>query len=262
MSSNAGRLKIIDSHVHLWDPAIQDLPWLANLPALQHQYTIQDLEAAYAEFDVDFLGGVYVEVDASDHELEDRLIYENTSDKILARMLRVRLSPYMRVPIIATGIREPLHIDSEPRGRCFERSFIEGLRAMAAKGLPFELCNRGDELGDMAKAFALVPETTVIIDHLGNVTGLDAESREALTAMAALPNAYIKISWDNPVNPDVVRFVMDTFAPTRLLYSSNWPVVNLNSTFAEHLQLMLDTFGADEDFFMNNAARAYGIVLQ
>lgn len=51
MSSNAGRLKIIDSHVHLWDPAIQDLPWLANLPALQHQYTIQDLEAAYAEFD-------------------------------------------------------------------------------------------------------------------------------------------------------------------------------------------------------------------
>ena len=43
------------------------------------------------------------------------------------------------------------------------------------------------------------------------------------------------------------------------MYSSNWPVVELNSTFATHFQLMLDTFGEDEDFFENNARRAYNI---
>ena len=115
------------------------------------------------------------------------------------------------------------------------------------------------ELGDMAKAFSQVPEVTVIIDHLGNVPGLDEESCAALAALAELPNSYIKVSGDNPVDPDIVKYVRDTFGPKKVLYSSNWPVVELNSTFATHFQLMLDTFGEDEDFFENNARRAYNI---
>ena len=228
-------LNVIDSHFHIWDPDAQDLPWLAGLPSLQHKYTIEDLAAQYAKFGVNFLGGVYVEVDAADHELEDRLLYENASPLILKRMLQGRISPWMRVPINADGIREPLHVDS------------------------FELCNRGPELGDMAKAFSQVPEVTVIIDHLGNVPGLDEESCAALAALAELPNSYIKVSGDNPVDPDIVKYVRDTFGPKKVLYSSNWPVVELNSTFATHFQLMLDTFGEDEDFFENNARRAYNI---
>ena len=191
---------------------------------------------------MNFLGGVYVEVDAADHELEDRLLYENASPLILKRMLQGRVSPWMRVPINADGIREPLHVDSEPRGRALEPEFIAGLRVMAVKGMPFELCNRGPELGDMAKAFSQVPEVTVIIDHLGNVPGLDEESCAALAALAELPNSYIKVSGDNPVDPDIVKYVRDTFGPKKVLYSSNWPVVELNSTFATHFQLMLDTF--------------------
>ncbi|PST48526.1 amidohydrolase [Bifidobacterium callitrichos] len=252
-------LAVIDSHFHIWDPDTQDLPWLAGLPALQHRYTVEDLEAEYAKFGVDFLGGVYVEVDAADHELEDRLLAENPSPKILKRMLQGRVSPWMRVPINADGIREPLHVDSEPRGRCLEPSFIEGLEAMADKGLPFELCNRGAELPDMAKAFAQVPQLTLIVDHLGNAPGLDDDTKAALASLAELPNSYIKVSGDNPVDPDIVKYVRDTFGPKKVLYSSNWPVVELNSTFAEHFQLMLDTFGEDEDFFANNARRAYGI---
>ena len=190
-------LNVIDSHFHIWDPDAQDLPWLAGLPSLQHKYTIEDLAAQYAKFGVNFLGGVYVEVDAADHELEDRLLYENASPLILKRMLQGRVSPWMRVPINADGIREPLHVDSEPRGRALEPEFIAGLRVMAVKGMPFELCNRGPELGDMAKAFSQVPEVTVIIDHLGNAPGLDEESCAALAALAELPNSYIKVSGDN-----------------------------------------------------------------
>ena len=209
-------LNVIDSHFHIWDPDAQDLPWLAGLPSLQHKYTIEDLAAQYAKFGVNFLGGVYVEVDAADHELEDRLLYENASPLILKRMLQGRISPWMRVPINADGIREPLHVDSEPRGRALEPEFIA-------------------------------------------VPGLDEESCAALAALAELPNSYIKVSGDNPVDPDIVKYVRDTFGPKKVLYSSNWPVVELNSTFATHFQLMLDTFGEDEDFFENNARRAYNI---
>ncbi|WEV65010.1 amidohydrolase family protein [Bifidobacterium sp. ESL0764] len=254
------KLKVIDSHFHMWDPAVQNLPWLDGMK-INRKYTFEDLKAEYEHVGVDFLGGVYVEVDCVDHEQEDRLVYDNGDPRILARMLRASLSPTMRVPLNATGIREPLHIDSEPRGRCLEPDFIGGLKALAAHGMPFELCCRGEELGDMAKAFGQVPEVTVIMDHLGNVTSLDSDSREALKAMARLPHSYIKVSGDNPVDPDIVKYVRDVFGPRKVLFSSNWPVVNEHSSFAEHFELMLKIFGEDEDFFMNNALKAYGIEL-
>lgn len=252
-------LKVIDSHLHIWDPAVQDLPWLASLPALQHRYTVDDLAAYYARQGVEFLGGVYVEVDAADPLLEDRLIYENGSPLILKRMMRTRVSPYMRIPVIADGVREPLHVDSEPRGRVLEPEFLDGLWVLASLHMPFELCNRGDELPDMARALAQVPEETVVIDHLGNMPGLDADSKRAIEALGELPNTYIKISGDNPVDPHIVEFVREAFGPKKVLYSSNWPVVELNSSFDAHFALMRDLFGSDEDFFMNNACRAYGI---
>ena len=252
-------LKVIDSHLHIWDPAVQDLPWLASLPALQHRYTVDDLAAHYARQGVEFLGGVYVEVDAADPLLEDRLIYENGSPLILKRMMRTRVSPYMRIPVIADGVREPLHVDSEPRGRVLEPEFLDGLRVLASLHMPFELCNRGDELLDMARALAQVPEETVVIDHLGNMPGLDADSKRAIEALGELPNTYIKISGDNPVDPHIVEFVREAFGPKKVLYSSNWPVVELNSSFDAHFALMRDLFGSAEDVFMNNACRAYGI---
>ncbi|PLS27050.1 amidohydrolase [Bifidobacterium anseris] len=253
-------LQVIDAHLHIWDPDTQDLPWLAGLPALRNRYTIDDLAAHYAaQHDVEFLGGVYVEVDAADPLLEDRLLYENTSPLILRRVMRTRVSPYMRIPVIADGIREPLHVASEPRGRVGEKGFLDGLRILAELGLPFDLCNRGDELPDMAQALAAVPEETVVIDHLGNMPGLDEASKQAMRALGELPNVYVKVSGDNPVDPHVVEFVREAFGPGKLMYASNWPVVELNSSFDAHFSLMRDLFGDDEDFFMRNACRAYGI---
>lgn len=254
-------LQVIDTHFHMWDPQTQNLPWLEGLPQLQHRYTIEDLEANYRKLGLDFLGGVYVEVDAADAEQEDRIVYENKNPKILRRMMRTRVSPYMRIPVFADGIREPLHTPNQPRGRVLEPGFLEGLCILAELKLPFELCCRGEELPDMAQALAQVPEETVIIDHLGNMPGLDADSCQAMHDLAALPNTFIKVSGDNPVDPDIVKFIADTFGPHKLLFSSNWPVVELNSTFEQHVELMLKLFGEDEDFFKNNACRAYGITL-
>lgn len=255
-------LKIVDSHFHMWDPAVQKLPWLDSSNPIAKKFTIESLEEQYATFaDVEFVGGVYVEIDCADPEQEDKLLYENKSPKLLATMLRSRVSPYMRVPVHASGIREPLHTDQAPKGRCLEPEFIAGIRALAAKNLPFEVVNRGAEIGDIYTAFSQVPEERIIIDHLGNVPSLAPEYREALTKLASLPNAYIKVSGDNPVDPDVVKFVRDTFGPKKCLWSSNFPVVLMNNTFEAHFELVRGIFGDDEDFFMNNAVRAYGIEL-
>ncbi|MDD7384717.1 MAG: amidohydrolase family protein [Actinomycetaceae bacterium] len=255
----AGKLRVIDAHFHLWDPAALQLDWLSDMPALQRSFTIEDLEAEYERLGVNFVGGVYVEVDAADPVPEDRLIYENTSQKILKRVLRSEVSGYMRIPVHADGIRTPLHTPNSPRGRALTPQFQEGLRILASKDLSFDLVNRGEEIGDMAQAFSSVQDLRLIINHLGNVRTLDADSRAALTALAQLPKAYVKVSGDDPVNPDVVKFVRDTFGPHRVMFASNWPVVTVSSSLREHIELMVKIFGDDEDFFMNNAKEAYHI---
>lgn len=260
-------LKVVDSHFHVWNLDTQSLPWLDGTDGtITHTYKVEDLEAEYArQAGVEFVGGVYVEVDCADHEAEDKIAYDLKAvhPKMLACMLRSDVSPWMRVPAFAAGIREPLHIDSEPKGRCLEPSFVEGLHTLAKKGLPFESCNRVNELEDAYEAFAQAPEETVILNHLGNVEALTPEWCAVMKKFATLPNLYVKVSGfptaDKQFVSELLKFTRDTFDPKKLLYASNWPVVKLYSSFDEHFQTLRDALGDDEDFFMNNAVRAYGL---
>ena len=103
---------------------------------------------------------------------------KSADPKMLACMLRSDGSPDACSG--SRGICEPLHIDSSLAGRCLEPSFIDGLHAMAAKGLPFESCNRVNELEDAYEAFAQAPEETVILNHLGNVEELSDEYKAVM----------------------------------------------------------------------------------
>ena len=136
----------------------------------------------------------------------------------------------------------------------------------AEKGLPFESCNRVNELEDAYEAFAQAPEETVILNHLGNVEALTPEWKSVMKKFASLPNLYMKVSGyptaDKQFVSELLKFVRATFDPHKLLYASNWPVVKLYSSFDEHFQILRDEFGDDENFFMNNAARAYGLKIK
>lgn len=263
-------LKVLDSHFHVWVLDKQNLPWLSTTDGtITKTYKFSDLTNAYdALDDVDFIGGVYVEIDCDDPIQEDKVAYQLTlnNPKILACMLRSDVDPCMRVPIFATGIREPLHIDTKTSGRCLEDGFIEGLKFMAKAGLPFESCNRVEDLENAYASFSKVPEATIILNHLGNVVELNDAYKEVMKKFASLPNLYLKVSGfptaDAQFVDDLLSFIQETFDSKKLLYASNWPVVELYSTFEEHFNILRDKFKSDEDFFMNNALRAYNLKLK
>lgn len=260
-------LQVIDAHFHVWDLAAQRLPWLEGTDgSISKTYTFDDLAAIYAQMDgVELVGGVYVEVDCDDAAAEDAIVYDLMArqPRVLAAMLRGSVGPAMRVPLHAAGVREPLHVDGAAPGRCLEPSFIDGLAALALAHKPFESCNRVDELEDAYRAFSQVPEETVILNHLGNVERMDAAWRSVMERFATLPNLYVKVSGyptaDRGFVSELLAFVRETFRADRLLYASNWPVVNMYSSLAEHFELVRDAFGDDEDFFMRNAVCAYGL---
>ncbi|MFR7349930.1 amidohydrolase family protein [Peptoniphilus sp.] len=259
--------KIIDTHFHVWDLEKQDLPWLEGVDeVIKRTFTFEELLNNYNEIDgIDFIGGIYVEVDGKDPIQEDEIIYDlcKQNEKVLATMMKSKVSPTMRVPAFATGIREPLHTDDAPKGRCLEESFIEGLKNLAKKNMPFESCNRVDELEDFYKTAKSLPEETFILNHLGNVAELSEEYKSVMKKFAKLDNVYVKVSGystkDKEFVRDLLKFVKETFRSDRLMYASNWPVVELYSNFNENLLILLEEFKDDEDFFYNNAIRCYNL---
>ena len=157
-------LEIVDSHFHIWDLNILNLPWLNSCAGIiKRSFSMDDIAKAYGQYDFNFKGGVYVEVDCDNAIQEDDYIFKLKSPYILARVMRARhLCEHMRLPIGIVGVREPLHIDSSPRGRCLERSFIQGLEVLAKQDLLFESCNRVDELEDLYNSIKQVPELSLI----------------------------------------------------------------------------------------------------
>lgn len=226
--------RIIDSHFHIWDPSVQPLSWLDGTDgSITRRYDMDCLKRAYASYNehhpdaaVNFIGGVYVEVDTDDTSLEDRLLSENHDPLLLATSMRSTVGPAMRMPLYAHGVREPLHTPASPRGRCLQDDFIRGLRLMADKNMPFDACVRVDELGDLAQVCEQVPEATVIVDHMGNISNLQnlESSSDALHRLGELPNVYVKVSGYPTDDPRFVSALLDlaqaAFSNKRLLYAS------------------------------------------
>lgn len=256
-------LEIVDSHLHIWDLDVLHLPWLSSCKGvIKRSFSIDDVVKEYSKMAVDFKGGIYIEVDCDNAIKEDEYIFNLNSSHILAKIMRVRnLSGHVRLPTGIVGVREPLHIDSSPRGRCLETGFIEGLEVLADRGLIFESCNRVDELLDIYQAAAQVPELKLVVNHCGNVTELTPEYKKAMTKLGSLPNVYCKVSGfateDKVFVKDLLDFITGTFDHSKLLYASNFPVVEMYASFASHLQAVREYFQDDPDIFSKNAKKLY-----
>lgn len=257
------KLQIVDSHIHIWDPRLQTLGWLESCEKIHRCFTFDDLQKEYGPYNIDFKGGVYVEVDCENPLQEDELIHKLNHPKILARVMRAQLTPYMRLPQGIAGVREPLHIESSPRGRCLEDSFLAGLEVLANHDLVFECCNRVEELDELYNSLKQVPQLKAVINHVGNVKTLNEDYKRAMRNLASLPNVYCKVSGfateDKKFVKELLDFVTDTFSPFRLIYASNFPVLKLYSSFDEHLRILLDYFGDNEAFFSKTTKKLYKI---
>ncbi|GEM_PF-122554 len=258
-------VEIVDSHFHIWDLDVLNLPWLNSCRGtINRSFSMDDFVKSYAKFGgVKFAGGVYVEVDCDDRVKEDEHIFSLNHPQILAKIMRAKLRTHMRLPLGIAGVREPLHVDSAPRGRCLESEFIAGLEALGERELVFESCNRCEELLDLYKACVQSPQTKVVLNHAGNVKEISSDYKSAMKKLASLPNLHVKLSGyatgDGVFVRSLLEFLSGEFGKSRLMYASNFPVISLYGSFEEHLNLLLEYFGEDADIFAKNAKKLYRI---
>ena len=58
------------------------------------------------------------------------------------------------------------------RATALKTRFVDDIRLLGKKGLSFDLCMRSAELGDAAKLIDACPDTSFILDHCGNASGI------------------------------------------------------------------------------------------
>jgi L-fuconolactonase len=152
---------------------------------------------------------------------------------------------------------------------------MPAIEAMAAHGLCFDALVEPRHLRHVLRFAERHPALPIVIDHAAKpdiAHGAFEPWRAHIATLAGLPNVSCKLSglvteagprWHAGDLRPYVEHVFAAFGPHRLLWGSDWPVVNLASDYPGWFRLADDFVGraghGRAALFGGNAARVYGI---
>lgn len=237
-------MKVIDSHVHIWDPSRLDYAWLGNNTELHKPFLPHDLPHTSNNT----RGAVFVQANCR----EDQALKEVDWVGGLAAdwpglAAVVAFAPIGHGDDVARDLelltQRPLVKGVRQLFQDLDDSFIlapqtlAGARKVAHAGFTFDACVRFSQLAALAHFAAQVPELGIVLNHMGKppvADGAFAPWRGAMRKLAKLPNVVVKLSGagaeaspDRPLAHQALPFLEETlriFGPQRCMIGSDWPV--------------------------------------
>jgi L-fuconolactonase len=281
-------LRIVDAHVHLWDPARTDwYPYLSRPPAGGPG----DASRMYRRFDIDTYRSetsgwnvekfVNVAAATGRHSVDETVELDqnasagrgpdaiigglpppDTVTEAVALLDRQMAAPRFR------GVR-PMGANPGPLPE------PDVLRALQDRNLVFELMAHTDQLAEAAAGLAGFEDLVVVVEHTGWPHSDSAEERDrwqrGIDALAGLgANVACKLSglampFGSVAVEDLgpwLEYALDAFGTDRCLFASNFPVDAMFGSFDQLFTTFSQvTAGLDEEsrekLFAGNAERIY-----
>lgn len=150
------------------------------------------------------------------------------------------------------------------------------VHAMITRGLAFDALVRPRQLPALLRFAQRYPELAIVVDHAAKpdiAAGAVEPWRSNMRELARLPNVVCKLSglvteaapgWQASDLRPYVAHLLACFGPARLLWGSDWPVLNLAADYARWLatgEALLAELELDDDaracVFGLNACRFY-----
>ena len=288
---------MIDAHHHLWDLSVRSQPWLVGdqawateeeLAPLRRSFTVADLSAAAAGTGV--TGTVVVQVLADPAETAD-LLATAAGDGLVRAVVGwadltapdvfEQVAAYRELPggDRLAGVRHPLLAEPDEEWLALP-AVRDGLRALEAAGLCFDLTLFARQLPLAVETARSVPSVTFVLDHLGNPPVEAAEDVDdradgawarAIADLGVLDNVVCKLSGahSEPLRAALVRPYFEAtlvaFGPSRLMFGSDWPVSSLVAPYQEVAAMyreLIASLSPDEqqEVLEGTARRVYGLV--
>jgi L-fuconolactonase len=281
-------IRIVDAHVHLWDPAHTEwYPYLSHPP----EQSSGDTSRMHRRFDVDLYRSeaarwnvekfVNVAAATGRHSVEETIALDRDAadaggpDAIIGGLPpadtaaeSLRLIDRQMTASRFRGVR--------PMGRLDKPLPVAAvLRGLEERNLVFELMTHPDQLGSAAVGLAGYDDLTVVVEHTGWPRSDSPEEyelwRSGIDALAALgPHVICKLSGlampFGSMHVDAlgpwIAYALEAFGVDRCLFASNFPVDAVYGTFDELYTTFNElTAGLDEPsrakLFAENAERVY-----
>ncbi len=114
-------------------------------------------------------------------------------------------------------------------------------------GVPMTILAPVTRMPDVALLIDKFPDLTVVIDHMADTPPDRPEELRKLLALARYPKVFVKIShtWSLSKQPypyrdslEQVRRLYDVFGPERLMWGTDWPLVERYCGYAGALKLV------------------------
>lgn len=274
----------IDAHQHFWQIARGDYDWMDDsVSAIRHDVMPHDLTPLIKSHGIE--GTVVIQAAATLAETRFILELAKHTDFIKGVVGWVDLeSPeapstldrLMKNPFFK-GVR-PMLQDIADTNWILRPSVLANLKEVAERGLRLDALVTPRHLGVIAKLADHLPDLNIVIDHCAKPDISDhsepgKEWRDGITDLANKPNVMCKISglaneagprWNSAKLRLTVDHVMEVFGPNRLIWGSDWPVLNLVGDYAKWREVsaeLLDQLSSDERaaIYGGNAIEFYGL---
>jgi L-fuconolactonase len=267
----------VDAHHHVWHVARGDYGWLRPDLAIWRDYTLADLRPLLGDISATIL------VQAAPTEAETAFLLQVAHESqglvrgvvgwtdLSAPRAALRVAALARERSLV-GLR-PMLQDIADTHWILRPEVQPALRAMVEFGLRFDALVQPRHLDALRALAALHPRLRIVIDHIAKpaiAQGMWQPWADSIALLAKETDMSCKLSglvteavatWQDDDLRRYVDHVVQCFGPARVMWGSDWPVVDLAGGYARwrgaSLFLLSGLDGAMRDAILGGTAAAF-----
>lgn len=280
-------MPLIDTHQHLIYPDVAGYGWTSGIPVLADRaFTVADFRTLTRDLGIG--GTLFMETAVDDGDIRAETehvarLARDADNGIRGLIVTARpetddgFMPWIEEAkaMGAVGVRRVLHVVEDDMST--SDTFRANVRRIGEAGLVFDMCFLARQLPlarDLARA---CPDTSFVLDHCGvpDIAGGGLDPwRDDMRALAGHANVTCKLSGllaycapgratYEEIRP-YVDHVLDCFGPDRMVWGSDWPVVDMANGLPDWISVtrrILDSLAPDEAraIASETAERVYGL---
>ena len=265
-------ISLLDTHQHLVYREKASYGWTKDIPLLaEENFTLDDYKTLTDGLGIG--GTLFMEtgVDDPDYQQETRFVKslaDNSDNGMIGLISSIRpesdeafetwLEETIEMGVV--GYRRILHVMPDDTSQ--SDIFRKNVRKIGVSGKTFDICFLPGQLPIACELAKACENTKLILNHCGvpDIAGDGLDPwRQDIKALAQIPNVICKLSglmaYCAPGTSSLetiepyVDHVLNCFGPNRMVWGSDWPVVNLAKGLPEWIAVtrkILGKLSADE----------------
>lgn len=282
-------IQLLDTHQHLVYRNEANYGWTKDIPPLAtDDFTVDDYLKLTEGLGIG--GTLFMETGVDDPDYQKEAYYiktlmDNKDKGIKGLILSIRPEDNKNfdqwleetLSIGVAGFRRILHVMSDETSQ--SEIFRTNVKKIGKAGKPFDMCYLPTQLSIAFELAKVCDDMHLVLNHCGVpsiATGEIDEWGKGIKALAGLPNVTCKLSglmaYCSPGTSSLetikpyVDHVLNSFGADRIVWGSDWPVVNLGQGIEEWINVtrkILSNLSDNEaEAIANaNAKKIYNITL-